>query len=30
MKHANPNRSGELARNVAVALRFKKMQGTPY
>lgn len=29
MNHANPNRSGELARNVAVALRFKKMQGTP-
>lgn len=29
MNHANPNRSAELARNVAVALRFKKMQGTP-
>lgn len=29
MNHANPNRTGELARNVEVALRFKKMQGTP-
>lgn len=29
MKHADPNRTGELARNVAVALRFKKSQGTP-
>ncbi len=29
MNHANPNRSGELARNVEVALRFKKNQGTP-
>lgn len=29
MLHANPNRSGELERNVAVALRFKKSQGTP-
>ncbi len=29
MNHANPNRSGELARNVAVALRFKQNQGTP-
>ena len=29
MKHADPNRTGELARNVAVALRFKKCQGTP-
>lgn len=29
MNHANPDRSGDLARNVAVALRFKKMQGTP-
>jgi len=29
MNHANPNRSAELARNVAVALRFKKSQGTP-
>jgi len=29
MNHANPSRSGELARNVEVALRFKKMQGTP-
>jgi predicted ester cyclase len=27
--HADPNRTGELARNVAVALRFKKSQGTP-
>ena len=29
MQHADPNRTGELARNVAVALRFKKSQGTP-
>jgi predicted ester cyclase len=29
MNHANPNRSGELARNVDIALRFKKNQGTP-
>lgn len=29
MNHANPNRSAELARNVEIALRFKKMQGTP-
>ena len=29
MEHADPNRTGELARNVAVALRFKKSQGTP-
>lgn len=29
MKHANPNRNGELARNVEVALRFKQKQGTP-
>jgi predicted ester cyclase len=29
MKHADENRKGELARNVAVALRFKKSQGTP-
>jgi predicted ester cyclase len=29
MNHANPHRSGELARNVDVALRFKKNQGTP-
>jgi len=29
MNHANPNRSGELARNVAVALRFKQNQGKP-
>ncbi len=29
MNHADPNRKGELARNVAVALRFKKSQGTP-
>lgn len=27
--HANPHRTGEQARNVEVALRFKKMQGTP-
>ena len=29
MTHADRNRTGELARNVAVALRFKKSQGTP-
>jgi predicted ester cyclase len=29
MNHADPQRSGELARNVEVALRFKKNQGTP-
>lgn len=29
MNHANPNRSGELARNVEIALRFKQKQGTP-
>lgn len=29
MNHANPDRSEELARNVAIALRFKKSQGTP-
>lgn len=29
MNHADPNRTGELARNVAVALRFKQSQGTP-
>jgi predicted ester cyclase len=29
MNHADPNRNAELARNVAVALRFKKSQGTP-
>lgn len=29
MHHADPGRSGALARNVAVALRFKKSQGTP-
>src|SRR5262245_21804734 len=29
MNHADPDREGELARNVAVALRFKKSQGTP-
>lgn len=29
MEHAEPNRAGELARNVAVALRFKQSQGTP-
>jgi predicted ester cyclase len=29
MNHANPNRSEALARNVAIALRFKKSQGTP-
>lgn len=29
MHHADENRTGELARNVAVALRFKKSQGTP-
>ncbi|MCC7487587.1 MAG: ester cyclase [Burkholderiales bacterium] len=28
MNHADPNRTGELARNVAVALRFKQSQGT--
>ena len=29
MNHADENRRGELARNVAIALRFKKSQGTP-
>jgi predicted ester cyclase len=29
MNHANPHRTGEQARNVEVALRFKKKQGTP-
>lgn len=29
MNHADENRTGELARNVAAALRFKKSQGTP-
>ena len=29
MQHADAHRTGELARNVAVALRFKKSQGTP-
>ena len=29
MKHADPHRSGQLAANVAIALRFKKSQGTP-
>jgi len=29
MNHANPNRSGQLARNAAIALRFKQKQGTP-
>jgi len=29
MNHANPNRSGELARNVEIALRFKLTQGKP-
>jgi len=29
MNHANPNRTAELARNVAVALRFKQTQGKP-
>jgi predicted ester cyclase len=29
MNHADKNRKGELARNVAVALRFKQSQGTP-
>lgn len=29
MQHADENRTGELARNVAMALRFKKSQGTP-
>ncbi|MCW5605144.1 MAG: ester cyclase, partial [Burkholderiales bacterium] len=29
MIHANPNRSGQLARNVEIALRFKQKQGTP-
>jgi len=29
MNHADRNRKGELARNVEVALRFKKSQGTP-
>ena len=28
MNHADPNRSADLARNVAIALRFKKSQGT--
>jgi predicted ester cyclase len=29
MNHADKNRSADLARNVAIALRFKKSQGTP-
>lgn len=29
MNHANPHRSGTLARNVEIALRFKQKQGTP-
>lgn len=29
MNHANPHRTGEQARNVEVALRFKQKQGTP-
>jgi len=29
MIHANPNRSGQLARNVDIAPRFKQKQGTP-
>lgn len=29
MNHANPARTGELARNVEIALRFKQKQGTP-
>lgn len=29
MNHADKNRKGELARNIAVALRFKQSQGTP-
>ena len=29
MDHAEPNRPAELARNVAIALRYKKSQGTP-
>jgi predicted ester cyclase len=29
MNHADPNRSEALAANVAIALRFKKSQGTP-
>ena len=29
MNHADPHRGGELAANVAIALRFKKSQGTP-
>ncbi|MGA0023107.1 MAG: ester cyclase [Burkholderiales bacterium] len=29
MNHANPNRSGEQARNVEIALRFKQTQGKP-
>lgn len=29
MNHANPSRSGELARNVEIALRFKQTQGKP-
>jgi predicted ester cyclase len=29
MNHADSNRSGELARNVAVVLRFKQTQGKP-
>ena len=29
MNHADENRTGELAKNVAIALRFKKSQGTP-
>ena len=29
MNHADPNRSAALAANVAIALKFKKSQGTP-
>jgi predicted ester cyclase len=29
MNHADPHRTGELARNAEIALRFKKSQGTP-
>ena len=29
MNHADPRRGGQLAANVAIALRFKKSQGTP-
>lgn len=29
MNHVNPTRTGEQARNVEIALRFKKKQGTP-